>query len=126
MSGKCRPSLRDKTLYNVERCDLSQTDKDCIKAVFDKFEEQQAEIERLKENNRVLKYCNEANILSNAELRDRLRTAKTEAVKEFANRLKEKATTEFWSGFEIKELSSPFVTVKKIDNLVKEMVGEEE
>lgn len=44
MSGKCRPSLRDKTLYNVERCDLSQTDKDCIKAVFERFEQEQADL----------------------------------------------------------------------------------
>ena len=48
MSGKCRPSLREKTLKNVAWCNLSQTDKNCIKQVFDKFEEQEAEIERLK------------------------------------------------------------------------------
>ena len=34
MIGKCRPILRAKTLENVKRCNLSQTDKDCIRAVF--------------------------------------------------------------------------------------------
>ena len=37
MSGKCRPSLRAKTLENVKRSKLSQTDKDCIQAVFERF-----------------------------------------------------------------------------------------
>ena len=37
MSGKCRPSLRAKTLENVNRSKLSQTDKDCIQAVFERF-----------------------------------------------------------------------------------------
>jgi hypothetical protein len=39
MAGKARPSLRAKTLYNVERSNLSKTDKECIKAVFERFEE---------------------------------------------------------------------------------------
>ena len=37
MSGKTRPSLRKKCLKNVMRSELSQTDKDCIAAVFKKF-----------------------------------------------------------------------------------------
>lgn len=37
MSGKARPSLRAKTLYNVSHYSgLSQTDKDCIAEVFRK------------------------------------------------------------------------------------------
>lgn len=36
MSGKTRPSLLKKTLENVKRCNLSQADKDCIQAVFEK------------------------------------------------------------------------------------------
>lgn len=40
MSGKARPSLRAKTLYNVSHySDLSQTDKDCIAEVFRKYGE---------------------------------------------------------------------------------------
>lgn len=37
MPGKCRPSLREKTLANVMRSNLSETDKECIKAVFERF-----------------------------------------------------------------------------------------
>ena len=36
MSGKTRPSLIKKTLENVKRCNLSQTDKDCIAEVLEK------------------------------------------------------------------------------------------
>ena len=50
MSGKCRPSLRAKTLENVKWCNLSQTDKDCIKAVFELAEQQQEDIKRLRES----------------------------------------------------------------------------
>ena len=38
MSGKCRPSLRPKTLENVKYSNLSKTDKECIAAVFERFE----------------------------------------------------------------------------------------
>lgn len=55
-----------------------------IKDALDLINRQKAEIERLKENNRVLQYCNQVNISSTAELHDRLRTAKAEAIKEFA------------------------------------------
>lgn len=39
MAGKTRPSLRRKVLYNVEHSNLSATDKECIKAVFEKFDD---------------------------------------------------------------------------------------
>ena len=39
MSGKTRPSLRRKCLQNVRYSDLSNTDKDCIAAVFERFAE---------------------------------------------------------------------------------------
>lgn len=38
MPGKCRPSLRAKTLDNVMRSNLSTTDKECIKGVFERCE----------------------------------------------------------------------------------------
>ena len=38
MPGKCRPSLREKTLANVMRSNLSETDKACIKAVFERYD----------------------------------------------------------------------------------------
>jgi hypothetical protein len=39
MAGKARPSLRAKTLYNVEHSNLSKTDKVCIKTVFERYVE---------------------------------------------------------------------------------------
>ena len=38
MSGKARPSLRQKTLANVMRSGLSNTDKKCIVSVFKRFD----------------------------------------------------------------------------------------
>ena len=43
MSGKCRASLRAKTLENVRRSLLSQVDKNCIAEVFARFEKANAE-----------------------------------------------------------------------------------
>lgn len=42
MSGKCRPALLKKTLENVKRSNLSQTDKDCIVKVFEHREQLRA------------------------------------------------------------------------------------
>ncbi|MGN0533015.1 MAG: hypothetical protein ACI4IK_01535 [Eubacterium sp.] len=54
--------------------------------------------------------------------KDVIDTAVTEAIKEFADRLKEKARTvgvdEMYDG------QPMYVSVESIDNLVKEMVGE--
>lgn len=47
MSGKCRASLRAKTLENVKRSLLSQADKNCIAEVFARFEKAHSEIDRL-------------------------------------------------------------------------------
>lgn len=38
MSGKARPSLRTKTLLNVDYSNLSTTDKKCIHEVFERYE----------------------------------------------------------------------------------------
>lgn len=38
MTGKCRPSLRKKTLRNVMLSNLSVTDKECISAIFERYE----------------------------------------------------------------------------------------
>lgn len=38
MAGKSRPSLRAKTLVNVGSSNLSETDKQCMESVFEKFE----------------------------------------------------------------------------------------
>lgn len=41
MAGKARPSLRAKTLANVERSNLSNTDKECIRVVFKRIEDEE-------------------------------------------------------------------------------------
>lgn len=55
MAGKCRPSLRQKTLENLKWCNLSQTDKDCITEVFKRYEETQREKEQTMTDNDVIK-----------------------------------------------------------------------
>ena len=56
MSGKCRPSLRPKTLYNVDRSSLSTTDKECIHSVFELADHQKSEIEK---NEKIIKAAND-------------------------------------------------------------------
>ena len=109
MSGKCRPCLRQKTLENVAWCNLSQTDKNCIKAVFDKFEEQQAEIERLKKlTDAYFKIC--------LAMTEEIEKAKAEVVKEFAKRLKKESI--------LTDKFGKVVLITTIDNLLKEMEGD--
>lgn len=38
MSGKARPSLFPKVLYNVKHSNLSLTDKTCIEEVFKRYQ----------------------------------------------------------------------------------------
>lgn len=106
MSGKCRPCLRIKTLCNVWFSSLSQTDKNCITEVFDRFEEQEAEIEELKKvvvDDYATEYDNKI---------------KAEAVKEFAENLETALSNHFGGGFY--KCHCRHV----IDNLLKETVGD--
>lgn len=127
MSGKCRPSLREKTLYNVDRCNLSQTDKDCIKAVFELTEKQKAEIESIyrKVNGEINILLAERDVAKQEvnrlsvmviELQKQLKTAKAEAVKEFAERLK----AEYADFDEKYETILPENINKTIDDLLAE------
>ena len=76
---------------------------------------QQAEIERLE---KIRKADN--NLITS--LNKCYETAKAEAYKEFAEKLKEKCYEDFQ---ETDEMLSPYVTDDDIDNLLKEMEGEE-
>lgn len=49
MPGKARKSLRTKTIQNVKRSTLSETDKKCIIEVFERYEKMTSIIEELKE-----------------------------------------------------------------------------
>ena len=72
-------------------------------------EESQAEIERLKGSTIV------NNIMESQRIK---REAKSEAYKEFAERLKEYATQGFWE-------SDAYIGVEQIDNLLEEIMGED-
>lgn len=63
MSGKARPSLIKKTLVNVDHCNLSQTDKDCIKVVLEKHIPKKPKT--LQEEYFICSKCNMAIIFTN-------------------------------------------------------------
>ena len=80
----------------------------------DLINRQQAEIERLE---KIRKADN--NLITS--LNKCYETAKAEAIKEFAEKLKEKCYEDFQETY---EMLSPYVTDDDIDNLLKEMEGE--
>ena len=98
----------------VQNNDLAETthnltlEKD---ALFDKAEELKAEVERLnvliKTKNKLIKGLDQS-----------ISYAYDRAIKEFAERLKGYATQGFWE-------SDAYVGVEQIDDLVKEMVGDD-
>lgn len=90
---------------------------------------QRAEIERLKEENKSIKYCYEQSKEHNNRLAESCEknckkfnmTTRAEAIKEFAERLKKK-TYPFPCAIGVENA----VTIRGIDDLVKEMVGDKE
>ena len=79
----------------------------CVKQTIEMARKQQAEIEMLKES--YIAY----------EETTGLKRARAEAIKKFAERLKEKSDDDT-------EWGLPYVLCEDIDNLVKEMVGDAE
>ena len=108
-------------------CEICPYDKvyDCkevmLKNVLECINRKNAEIERLTAKILVKDNINDYNTAQLRIAREELRTAKSEAIKEFAERLKDIAVTD--SAF-INE--TPFVFVPAIERLVKEMTGENE
>ena len=90
--------------------------REVVKNAFDLINRQQTEIERLQKKVDEL-----AEVLSDA-IKIRYKEAKSEAIKEFAERLKEKS----FKTIRNYGLTKDVVEVCDIDNLVKEMVGEKE
>ena len=86
-----------------------------VKLALGLINRQQAEIERLE---KIRKADN--NLITS--LNKCYETAKAEAIKEFAERLKKKCYEDFQETY---EMLSPYVTDDDIDNLLKEMEGEE-
>ena len=125
-----------------EKCPLFDTHTDCAtflrKNALDLINRQKAEIEELQQKNSS---CNSKNSELKAEVKrlkaeadcadgyaDALEAkAKAEAIKEFAKRLKEKASSAVTScqGREIYETKQYQMSAVGLDNLVKEMVGDD-
>ena len=98
------------------------TDNEIIKALSDRINRQKAEIERLGNQNTLLlkKKCKDINTAR--------KIIKSEAIKDFAKRLKEKVKMYNSEGVEEGDLIDDFLTVREtveiIDKLVKEMTEE--
>lgn len=86
MSGKARPSLRQKTLENVKRSNLSETDKKCIEEVFKRYEEMLMNTREISCDDCHLEYIFEKYIKGGRANHYRA-SIKSEAYKEFAERL---------------------------------------
>ena len=124
---KCRKSVAIDALDLINRqqakiealqMDNEQLQSDIINASMN-LEHQQAEIEQLKTDKTLLRQDINADTAEIRALRRKLEISNSEAVREFADRVK----MAFY--YEFDELI-PSIMADKIDNLVKEMVGETE
>ena len=124
MSGKCRPSLRAKTLLNVARSNLSTADKKCIHAVFALADEQKAEIERLQKENQLLLDNHPANTHRNCVVINNgvIYTKTLDDCAKFLTDVSSEAVKEF--ALELKRIPRIAVYKNEIDNLLKERLGE--
>ena len=109
-----------KTEMDCDGCPYDYPDVcylDVKRDAFDLIKRQQEEIDRLKEL-----FNQQQEII--ADLEWTVSVSKAEAIKEFAERLKEKAKAELISSWD-KHLYTieEIITTQQVDNLVKEMVG---
>ena len=88
----------------------------------ERYEEAQAEIERLNAENMLTISERNAFRTSFYDVLKQLKIAKSEAVKEFTKRLKEFMHNKFK---DLDEYEFEYITERDIDNLVKEMVGDD-
>lgn len=109
VSGDCAVCM-----YNEARClDLTQD-------AFDLINRQKAEIDRLIDLTFELTEDNEAWVADNHDLRIELKTAKAEAIKEFAQRIEPKLA----NNTDISAVGYQAM-IAIIDSLVKEMIGDQ-
>lgn len=116
------------------KCDLLMDSEEIVKCYnrainnIDLTNRQKTEIEKLKAENKSIRYCYEQAKSYNDTLAESCEknckrfnmTTRAEAIKEFAARLKVKCYEDFQETY---EMLSPYVTDDDIDNLVKEMTG---
>ena len=124
---KCCPYQRDCVSCDVNACDNSPNH--IMKCALDLINRQKAEIENYSHNNKTMSdsiYKMQKLIESQKAEIERLQKtqqlARAEAIKEFAERLKEKALSVDVSYGYGREVYTDVVAVIEIDNLVKEMV----
>lgn len=108
MSGKARPSLRAKALENVNRSNLSNTDKECIQAVFELAEKQKAEIDMLNNNISIMV----------ATMSNSTKVTKAEVYRECIEKVKAEINKHSYG------VLHKTVINFKLDNLLKEMAGD--
>lgn len=123
----CNTDVRENTcpkcaFYKKHRCSTLM-----LNAVSDRINRQKAEIERLKAENKSIRYCYEQEKFYNNQLAESCEknckhfnmTTRAEAIKEFAERLKRTSI-----GLEIgddKKFKMTIVSTVAIDNIAKEM-----
>lgn len=126
----------DSDLASCKECPLLNIQDCCYllsKEAFDLINRQKAEIETEKTKVEFLERANSelynTNRLLNQQVAESFMDsvkAGTKAIKEFAERLKARAKETVVYKNELCAMGTPFVIVKDIDNLVKEMVGDME
>ena len=114
----CSTDIRENTcpkcaFYKKHRCSTLM-----LNAVSDLIKRQKAEIERLTAKILVKDNINDYNTAQLRIAREELRTAKSEAIKEFAEKLKERRG--------LNQMCIAIVSKNEIDNLVKEMTEDKE
>ena len=117
--------------WEATTCEKCPLDDECdndgdtpLRNALDLINRQKAEIERLESLCEKIGIANDVKLERICVLQEDLETAKAEAIKEFAERLKKSAfDCDVSFGFG-REHYTEAVTVFEIDNLVKEMVGE--
>lgn len=113
--GGTSDNCRSCPLEGVAFC-IDRLEDESIKLI----KQQKAEIERLKEDNEYILMQHKFDRRPNGDCwNDVIKKAKSEAIREFAERLKEMASQTFWE-------SDAYVGTEQIDSLAKEMKEEKE
>ena len=126
---ECLTSLRKNALDLITRqqAEIERLQKEVnlvsmqFQDIQERQEESQAEIDKLNAENMLT--MSERNAFRNSfyEVSKQLKIAKSEAFKEFAEKLKEFMHNKFKA---LDEYEFEYITERDIDNFVKEMVGE--